>query len=160
MTTQPYWITNNLAIVARPRGGDWLDDEMAALRSAGIDVVVSMLESAEIAELGLSQEGASAERAGLIFKNFPIQDRGVPANHSAFENFLVELEQRQSQGNRVGIHCRACIGRAAVTAASLLVRSGVTPKDAWKQISVARGCDVPDTVEQREWVNRSMVPRT
>ena len=31
-----------------------------------------------------------------------------------------------SQGKRVGIHCRASIGRSSVTTASLLIRSGVS----------------------------------
>lgn len=46
MKVYPYWVTTQLAIVPRPRGDDWLDDEMVALREAGIDVVVSMLEGA------------------------------------------------------------------------------------------------------------------
>ncbi len=37
----PFWIeTGNrlrLAIVPRPRGGDWLEGEMAAIKKAGVD---------------------------------------------------------------------------------------------------------------------------
>jgi hypothetical protein len=36
-----------LAIVPRPRGGDWLADEVARLKAAGVDILVSMLEPAE-----------------------------------------------------------------------------------------------------------------
>ena len=42
----------------------WLDDEMAALREAGIDVVVSMLEEHEAVWLGLREEGMRL-RSGL-----------------------------------------------------------------------------------------------
>jgi protein-tyrosine phosphatase len=152
MKVTPYWVNTQLAIVPRPRGGDWLDDEMVALREAGIDVVVSMLEEDESAELGLRDESAAAQRAGLVFVNFAIPDRSVPSDRRQFDKFLAGLEGQISQGKRVGVHCRACIGRASVTTASLLLRSEVSPANVWMQIAAVRGCSVPDTVEQREWV--------
>lgn len=156
MITQPYWITNQLAIVPRPRGGDWLEDEMVALREAGIEIVVSMLQEIEAAELGLEHESKEATNARLQFVNFAIPDRDTPTDKQTFIQFLLLLEKNLANGKRIGIHCRACIGRASITAASLLIRSGVAPEKAWAQISAARGCPVPDTIEQREWVNQNM----
>ena len=158
MVVRPYWITSALAIVPRPRGGDWLDDEMLALREAGIDVVVSMLEKSEAAEVGLEREEDAARNANLIFVNFAIPDRSVPVNAQQFEAFLNGLDQELGAGRRIGVHCRACIGRASVTTASLLIRSGVPAAEAWHQIESARGFPVPDTREQREWVDRYMRP--
>jgi hypothetical protein len=44
-----FWIEapwpGRLAIAARPRGAEWPDDEMRALRAAGVDVLVSLLEA-------------------------------------------------------------------------------------------------------------------
>ena len=82
-----HWITKQLAIVPRPQGGRELDNEMRALRKAGVDIVVSMLEKSEAAEVGLEQERTAAERAGLMFANFPITDRSVPSNVQRFETF-------------------------------------------------------------------------
>jgi protein-tyrosine phosphatase len=149
----PYWITTQLAIIPRPRGDDWLQDEMLALREAGVNVVVSMLEDEESAELGLRDEESAAARAGILFVNFPIPDRNVPADSQRFAEFLTALEKQIATGKRVGIHCRACIGRSSVVAVSLLIRSGVLSEKAWAQVSVARGFPVPDTNEQRSWVN-------
>jgi hypothetical protein len=42
-----------LAIVPRPRGGDWLEDEIASWRRGGIDMVVSTLTEQESVELDL-----------------------------------------------------------------------------------------------------------
>ena len=56
----PVEAAGKLAIVARPRGGDWLEDEVRALREAGITVLVSMLTAEEGEELGLQ-----AERLGV-----------------------------------------------------------------------------------------------
>jgi len=53
MATKPFWINPHLAIVPRPAGGKSLDGEMAALRKAGIDIVVSMLEESEATDLSL-----------------------------------------------------------------------------------------------------------
>jgi len=154
MVAQPYWINRELAIVPRPRGGDWLCDEMVALRNAGIDVVVSMLEETESTDLGLVREKVEVERAGLGFVNFPIPDRGVPGNDQRFQDFLDGLVEQMEKGKKVGVHYRACIGRASVTTTSLLIRSGIPAAKAWLQVEAARGFPVPDTREQREWVDR------
>ena len=156
MIARPYWITSRLAIVPRPHGDDSLDDEMLALREAGIDVVVSMLQKDEARNLGLEREALSAQENGLLFVNFAIQDRGVPLDTSSFIEFLKDLENYLAQGKRVGVHCRACIGRASVTSASILIRSGIPSEEAWLQISASRDCVVPDTEEQRQWVDSYM----
>jgi protein-tyrosine phosphatase len=158
MIVEPYWINHELAIVPRPRGGDWLDDEMQALYKSGVHIVVSMLEEPEAKELGLDREGAAAADAGLGFISFPIPDRGVPKLRQ-FDEFLVRLETELASGKRIGVHCRGCIGRASVVAASLLIRSGLSAEKAWNQIEVARGTPVPDTLEQLEWVGRNMRPK-
>jgi hypothetical protein len=156
MIVRPYWITSQLAIVRRPQGGELLDDEMSALREAGIDVVVSMLQEEEARRAGLELEGFAAQGKGIEFVNFPIPDGGVPLDTTSFVEFLKALETLLADGKRVGVHCRASIGRSSVTSASLLIRSGIPPESAWLQISVARDCEVPDTTEQREWVDRNM----
>ncbi|MBC6447740.1 hypothetical protein [Actinokineospora xionganensis] len=48
----------SLATMAKPRGGDWLDDEMVALAEAGVDVLVCAIPAAERAEVGLRGEAA------------------------------------------------------------------------------------------------------
>jgi protein-tyrosine phosphatase len=158
MFATPYWINSQLAIVPRPRGGDWLDDEMSALRQAGVDIIVSMLEEPEAMELGLEREGAAAEQAGLEFINHAIPDRSVP-ELDTFVEFLAALEENLANGRRIGVHCRGCIGRASVVTSSLLIRSGIPAEDAWNQIEAARGCTVPDTVEQLAWVQRNIGPK-
>jgi protein-tyrosine phosphatase len=158
MNTPPYWITDQLAIVLRPWGDHFLDDEMLALRAAGIDVVVSMLQKDEARDLGLAEEAFSAKRAGIIFANFAIPDRGVPLDKQSFEEFLTILEAHLANGKRIAIHCRGSIGRAPLTTASLLIRAGIPSESAWQQIAASRDCDVPDTEEQREWVDRHMRP--
>src|SRR5919108_323922 len=72
-----------LVIVPRPRGGDWLADEIAAWRMAGVDVVVSLLTPEEDAEFDITGERAACLAAGVDFVPFPIPDRGVPADRAS-----------------------------------------------------------------------------
>jgi len=136
----------------RPRGGDWLEDEIRAWGAAGVETVVSALENDEITELDLVEEAALCNTNGIEFKNFPIQDRGIPSSLGAVAELLRGLEKKLAQGNTVAIHCRQGIGRASLLAAGLLVLSGTSVADAFQRIESARGRAVPDTVEQQQWV--------
>ena len=151
-----FWINNeqlpHLAIVLRPRGGDWLDDEMRRMRANGIETVISMLEQEEAEFLGLANEQLAAERASLRFLNFPIPDRQVPADIQHFRNFAAEVANRLNGGEHIGVHCRGCIGRATILSACVLIQLGWPPADALAAIEKARGTMVPDTPEQAEWI--------
>ncbi|MFD3520855.1 tyrosine protein phosphatase [Streptomyces sp. NPDC058653] len=139
-----------LSTMAKPRGADWLEDEMRALRDAGVDVLVCALTPAEREELGLSDEEQAAEAAGLRFVSLPIPDRTTP-DLAAVLPALRELTGRLAGGAHVVTHCRAGIGRASLLAAALLILGGTEPDDAWEAIEKARGLAVPDTAEQRAW---------
>jgi len=156
MRTAIYWINGpwegRLAIVPRPRGGDWLEDEARSWRDSGIDVVVSLLTLDEVSELDLSQEKMLCEAHEIQFFSFPIEDRGVPISRAATAKLVKRLEKALARGRNVALHCRQGVGRSALIAASLLVSEGEDPDVALEQISHARGCSVPDTAEQENWL--------
>jgi protein-tyrosine phosphatase len=143
---------NRIAIVARPRGGDWLCDELSAISREGIDVLVSMLTEEEINELGLNRESEECEAAAIKFVNVPILDRSVPLDRDDFLRSVDELAEMLQAGRFLGVHCRASIGRSSVLAVSVLVRIGWDPSKAFHAVESARGCSIPDTPEQRQWV--------
>jgi len=158
MQTQLYWIDDpwpgRLAIMPRPRGGDWLEDEISSWQRLGIDAIVSALTREENAELDLIQEKEQCEKAGIEFLSFSIVDRGVPLSAKDTWELVRRLEQRLAQGKKIAIHCRQGVGRAALLAACVLAAGGIDAASAWQRIAAARGCAVPDTSEQREWVVR------
>jgi len=145
-------VAGRLAIMARPRAGDWLDDEIAGWAAAGIDVVVSLLEPAEVAELGLDREPALCREHGLELISFPISDRGVPPSMREVAALARDLAARIAEGKAVAVHCRAGIGRSSVIAACVMVLAGTEPYASFDLIAAARGTSVPDTDEQRDWV--------
>lgn len=156
MRTPLYWIegpwTGRLAISPRPRGGDWLEEEIHAWRQAGLDVVVSLLTPEEVADLDLGEEDAWCHTQGLQFYSFPIADRGVPRSRRASVDLVRKLDKALTEGKNVAVHCRQGIGRSALLAACLLLMSGKAPEAAFQQIGATRGCPVPETAEQMEWV--------
>ena len=156
MRTELYWIEGpwqgRLAILPRPRGGDWLEDEVRAWRLESVDAVVSLLTSEEVTGLDLAQEAGLCQAHGMRFLSFPIVDRSVPASRGATLDFVRELDSLLTEGKSMAVHCRQGIGRSALIAACLLVLSGLDPEMAFRRVSAARGCTVPETSDQRLWV--------
>jgi protein-tyrosine phosphatase len=151
-----YWIDGawpgRVAITARPRGGDWLADEVESWRQAGFDVIVSLLTPPEVEELGLTQEAVFIQDAGLRFISFPIEDRAVPVSQKLTAAVVSNLASWVLEGKNIGIHCRQGIGRSSLMVSCLLVALGSDPEIALLRTATARGCAVPDTEEQRQWI--------
>jgi hypothetical protein len=156
LRTEVYWLADNwpgrLALVPRPRGGDWLEDEVAAWAQAGLNVIVSLLEADEAAELGLSQEEELCVAAGLSFISFPLVDRSIPTSRAATLELAQQLGALLTQGKNIGIHCRQSVGRAPLLAAVVLFALGIEAQTVLQRIGAARGCVVPETAEQRRWL--------
>ncbi len=143
-----------LALMPRPRAGDWLADEITGWRHAGLDLVVSLLEADEIRDLDLGDEAALCEDAGIAFCNFPIPDRQVPQSITHMGKLADELAIKLQAGQAIGIHCRAGIGRTSLVAGCVLLRMGYRLADIYPMLSKARGLKVPDTEAQVEWLGR------
>jgi protein-tyrosine phosphatase len=153
-----YWIEGpwpgRLGVAARPRGGDWLTQELAGWRREGIDTVVSLLTPEEEDEFSLQAESAFAREQGMSFVSVPVRDRQVPDSESEIEAVVRELDAALSARKNVLVHCRQGIGRSGLLAACLLINRGTGPASALEQISATRGTSVPETREQRNWIEQ------
>jgi len=158
MNPDLFWIPGpwrgRLAIVTRPRGGDWLDDDATGWRQAGVDVVVSLLESAEAAQLDLLDEPRAAEANGVRFISFPIPDRGVPASVPTAASLMAKIANALEEGKNVAVHCRQGIGRSGLIAIGVLAHTGISLERAIQVVSSARGLTVPETAEQLSWLQQ------
>lgn len=156
MRTELYWIAGpwpgRLAIMPRPRGGDWQEDEIQSWRQSGVDVVVSLLTREEQTELNLRDEESLCRANSIEFVSIPIVDRSVPSSAEAFLEQMIKLAEKLANGKNVAVHCRQGIGRAALVATCLLTLSGIKAELAIERVSAARGCSVPETPEQRRWI--------
>ncbi len=98
MWTKLHWVEGRwpgkLALAARPRGGDWLEDEIANWRRAGVDTVLSLLTPEEEAELEVLREAGIAQARGMRFMSFPIPDRETP--ECPEKGFFVPIESEST----------------------------------------------------------------
>ena len=153
-----FWIKGNpsvsLAIVLCPLGYEDLFGELLRVQEQRVETLVSLLEPGEARLLGLAEEGSMAHQIGLEFLSFPLPDHQVPPDSDSLRAFVAGLSERIGDGERVGIHCRGSIGRATVIAACTLMHLGWPAKVALSAIEEARGCPVPDTQKQENWIMR------
>lgn len=158
MRSETYPIANvasgQLAIVARPRGGDWLEDEVTTWKRAGLEIIVSLLTEDELLELDLRDEPRCCEQANIRLIRHPIPDRGLPESAEQFSALIASVVEDLRAGRSVGVHCRMGIGRSSLCAVCVLAAMGVSVETAWKSVAEARRISVPDTPQQRAWVAR------
>jgi hypothetical protein len=77
-----------LCISPRPRGGDWLADEIAAWHTIGADTVMSLLTHEEVTELELQDEATHSQSHGICFRTLPIPDRGLPGSDESVDALI------------------------------------------------------------------------
>jgi protein-tyrosine phosphatase len=130
-----------------------LGDETTAWREAGIDVVVSLLEPEEEAQLVLEGEATAAAASRIDFKSFPIPDRGVPASREAVAELASDIVEALDAGRNVAVHCRQGIGRSGMIVGGVLVAAGTELSSALRAVTGSRGVEVPETEEQRRWLS-------
>src|SRR5688572_7924210 len=125
MRTKLYWIEGpwrgRLAIMPRPRGGEWLEDEIQSWRQSGVDIVVSLLTREEQLELDLAHEESLCRANNIEFVSYAIVDRSVPSSAEEFSDHVARLAERLAGGKNIAVHCRQGIGRAALVAICILV---------------------------------------
>jgi protein-tyrosine phosphatase len=158
MGMELHWINGpwrgKVALSARPRGGDWLKDEIAHWKRAGINSVLSLLTPEEVRDLDLREEAAEIKSLGLEYSSFPIPDRQVPQSEAKLGEELERVNKTLWAGRNVLVHCRQGVGRTGLVAACLLIKNGMSPGSAVDVVSAARGVAIPETTEQRDWIER------
>ena len=145
--------TGRLGIMARPRSGEWLRDEISGWCQVGVNAVVCLLESSEITELELHHEQVLCEGSQIEFISFPITDRGVPKSVRQTAALVDRVVTLLRSGANVVIHCRAGIGRSSLIAACVMLKLGFPQKHIFPMLRRTRGLPVPDSPTQEEWLS-------
>ena len=126
---------------------------MNGWRQAGFDIIVSLLTPDEVVEMDLGIEEQYSREHELQFVSFPIVDRSVPESRAAALGLIEQLEADLAHGKSINIHCRQGVGRSALIATGLLISKGVPTEEAVERVSKARHSPVPETSEQRKWID-------
>jgi protein-tyrosine phosphatase len=156
MVTELHWIEGpwrgRLAIAARPRGGDWIEYEIAGWRHEGVNVVVSLLTDQESLEFDLQREAEICRADGVEFIGFPIEDRTSPNSDSETLSLLGKLSSLLHSGKNAVAHCRQGVGRSSLIAIAALLYEGTSLNDAVSEVGRARDVPVPETAGQHKWL--------
>ena len=151
-----YWVDTfkkgNLGMMARPKGNDWLEDEILKLKKFKVGVVVSLLEKHEELTLEIAEESRLCSKHDIEFINFSIPDRGTPKDINAFVTLITHIDSRLKDEKNVVVHCRMGIGRTTLVTAALLLKNDFEPEDIFSYLSEIRTLTVPDTKAQKEWI--------
>jgi len=157
VATELYWVDgpwpDRLAVAPRPRGGDWIENEAKTWKQAPIHAVLSLLTADEERSLELAHENQAMRTEGMEFLSLPIPDRQLPYSDTEVAAILEKLNARLISGKNVVIHCRQGLGRSTLIAAFVLVSRGIDPQTAVNRLRAARGVEVPETPEQRQWID-------
>ena len=145
LPTHFHWVLpNQLAGMGAPGLSQDLEEDLAALSEAGINLLVTLTEEAP----QLNQ----LKSYGIASRHLPIRDMGVPSLHSA-ANVCREIERLLGEGGRAALHCRAGLGRTGTMLAAFLVWRGATAEQAFAQLAVVNKGFI-QTRTQREFVLR------
>lgn len=139
-----------LAVCSRPRSGWFLEDDLRTLRAEGYGILVSALTPEEVIAGQLQRVPELAPAVGLEFHHFPVGNLQVAPVERARPR-IEDWHERLHAGDGIAVHCWGTVGRGPSLAAALLIRAGLEPDETWRRIALARGREVPDTLEQQRW---------
>ena len=118
-----------------------LDKDLTRLRETfGTDVLVSLMEDWEMAELRMADLPRRADELGILVRRFSIVDVSTPRKNEAlaFDELIDAIADDLASGRNVAVHCRAGLGRSGLVAACVLVRDGTPPEDAIRHVRAHR----------------------
>ncbi len=136
-------------------GGPWardLDKDLDAIVAWDARMIVTLLESHELAHLAITRLGMEVQRRGIEWLHLPIPDVSTPDPEFEAEWPAVSdhLRSRLDAGENILIHCRGGLGRSGMIAARLLAETGVDAEEAIARVRAVRPGAI-ETWEQEQW---------
>lgn len=101
------------------------DDELAALHSAGVRAVVSLLN--------IPNDASVYESVGFSFLCLPVTDGGAPTMEQATQ-FVCFVAKQRAERRPVAVHCEAGVGRTGTMLATYLIAEGESAAAAIKRV--------------------------
>ena len=99
--------------------------DLLELKKRKIDIVASLLERKELAELQIANLFELIKKHNFSHYYFPIQDKSVPKNKVQLRRFLNNLCAEIQKDKKILIHCNAGLGRSGLIAALLCKKLGI-----------------------------------
>jgi protein-tyrosine phosphatase len=132
--------------------------DTATIARWGAQVLVTLLDSIELARLRLQALPAQLALHRVDWQHLPVDPQHVPnpSFEHSWRGAATGLAAVVRDGGRVAIHCRDGRARAGMVAALLLVELGCAPQDAINRVRAARPGAL--TLPQQEDYVRAQTP--
>lgn len=130
---------------------DLLQDLDRLRHHYAVDVLVSLIEEPELAQLKIPRLFTEVQNRGMRSLWFPIPDFGIPASVPALQALVQMILAAVGQGQTVVVHCKGGLGRSGLVIASCLTTLGYSAEEAFLRVRKARPGSV-ETREQEEFV--------
>jgi len=124
--------------------------DRAALVQWRPDLVLTLTETAEMADLGAAGLPDLLAAHAIDWLHLPIVDYDIPAGSAPWGQVAGHVHRILGQGGRVMVHCRGGCGRTGMIALRLMVEQGEEAATALTRLRTARPCAV-ETDQQYLW---------
>lgn len=129
------WVVDHdLAAMPQPGGSRDLDNDLDFLAEQGISLLVSLtIQSTSL---------KAVTDSGMDLLHLPVEDFTAPS-FAQMREFIRTVDARHADGQAVGVHCTAGLGRSGTMLAAYFVSKGMRAEDALAEIRRLR----PGSVE-------------
>ncbi|WP_120499666.1 protein-tyrosine phosphatase family protein [Roseovarius sp. EL26] len=141
-----------LALCPLPGRDGHYEDDLAVLRNWQPDLVVSMTQVHEMAEVGALLLGDDLEKHGCGWLHLPVEDFGTlgPSDEAEWATVRRAALALLSAGNKVLVHCKGGCGRSGMVVLRLMIIADEAPDAALARLRQVRPCAV-ETLDQLKW---------
>lgn len=133
--------------------GDWDRDlalDLQVVKDWGAEMVLTLLEDFEFAQVGVEALGPQAKALGMHWLHMPIPDKHAPTASFAPQWAVAgpKIHACLQRGGKVLIHCMGGIGRTGTIAAQILIERGMPVAEAMMVIRAARKGAIETQVQE------------
>jgi ADP-ribosyl-[dinitrogen reductase] hydrolase len=135
-----------------------LDQDLAALRTAGVVRLVLLVDDEELRRWGDREIVRHAATMGVDVDRHPIPDGGTPLNQRAMDAIIGSISEGRANGD-VAVACMGGVGRSGTVVACALVAAGWDPEEAIGRVRRARHPTAVETHQQEVFVRKFHLAR-
>ena len=135
--------------------GGWnrdLETDIGAITKMGTNTVISLIDGNEMKDLNVSNLGEVVTKHEMDWIHLPLMDTTVPSDDfiRAFVEMVPFIAAGLESEDKIVIHCKGGLGRAATIASMILGLYGEAAKDSINKIR-KRGVQVVLTLHKRDF---------
>ncbi len=135
-----------------------LDDDLTALRAAGIVRLVLLVDDRELRRWGDTSLVERAAGLGMEVDRHPIPDGSPPRDHAAMDAILASIAHARARG-QVAVACMGGVGRSGTVGACALVAAGWDADAAIGHVRRLRHPTAVETPAQEAFVRKFHLDR-